>query len=183
MQLLFVKVWIPYIFTSFSNAPINLPDLPEFEYHISLHHSQTSLILIVLVVAFEYHISLHHSQTQTFREAADVLFEYHISLHHSQTASRTQNRESGLNTIYLYIILKLLQRTAIEPAVWIPYIFTSFSNDPCCGSGSTLVWIPYIFTSFSNAYAEYRSGNTVWIPYIFTSFSNLKFKNDMPSPA
>ena len=34
-------VWIPYIFTSFSNFRSPLVSSNKFEYHISLHHSQT----------------------------------------------------------------------------------------------------------------------------------------------
>ena len=33
-------------------------------------------------------------------------FEYHISLHHSQTTVEHIDKILGLNTIYLYIILK-----------------------------------------------------------------------------
>ncbi len=78
-----------------------------FEYHISLHHSQTLIFILTGSFSFEYHISLHHSQTVKHIDALEVLFEYHISLHHSQTRNRRNKLQSSLNTIYLYIILKL----------------------------------------------------------------------------
>ena len=61
--------------------------MQEFEYHISLHHSQTKMVLKENVVVFEYHISLHHSQTTSSRFTLSIMFEYHISLHHSQTSN------------------------------------------------------------------------------------------------
>ena len=79
-----------------------------FEYHISLHHSQTIAISKFMPLAFEYHISLHHSQTHDLNRNACVMFEYHISLHHSQTVPIVPKKSQRLNTIYLYIILKHL---------------------------------------------------------------------------
>ena len=39
--------------------------------------------------------------------------------------------------------------------VWIPYIFTSFSNPVSILTGVKFVWIPYIFTSFSNHWTSF----------------------------
>ena len=67
---------------------------------------------------------------------------------------RTLPSEVRLNTIRFYIILKPTGALLILAIVWIPYVFTSFSN--CVNhSGSTpVVWIPYVFTSFSNFQIE-----------------------------
>ena len=67
----------------------------RFEYHISLHHSQTAPACIQRHTAFEYHISLHHSQTRQCAIRLEDWFEYHISLHHSQTkvSNRTVKSE------------------------------------------------------------------------------------------
>ena len=99
-----------------------------------------------------------------------------------------------LNTIYLYIILKHINGVFLALGVWIPYIFTSFSNHNTDtslrsafeyhislhhsqtaypASAGKEVWIPYIFTSFSNTILMGMCRKIVWIPYIFTSFSNL----------
>ena len=59
----------------------------RFEYHISLHHSQTTVANSCIFSMFEYHISLHHSQTRHKQAVAFFVFEYHISLHHSQTSN------------------------------------------------------------------------------------------------
>ena len=77
-----------------------------------------------------------------------------------------------LGTIYLYIILKLHTHSFIPASIWIPYIFTSFSNNLSLLKTPAAVWIPYIFTSFSNDIRGRNEPFSVWIPYIFTSFSN-----------
>ena len=78
----------------------------KFEYHISLHHSQTDTTPNTTAKPFEYHISLHHSQTRHLQQMVTAKFEYHISLHHSQTLTNARAISFCLNTIYLYIILK-----------------------------------------------------------------------------
>ena len=100
----------------------------------------------------------------------------------------------SLSTIHFYIILKQSLLHRITWLVWVPYIFTSFSNITTVRTVACMVWVPYIFTSFSNPWNamiqimsfEYhtflhhsqtrtfrRSASPcVWVPYIFTSFSN-----------
>ena len=80
------SVWVPYIFTSFSNNRLFLWDPGEFEYHTFLHHSQT-------------HAVPDRNQSG---------FEYHTFLHHSQTRSKHERNAGGLSTIHFYIILKRL---------------------------------------------------------------------------
>ena len=36
-----------------------------------------------------------------------------------------------------------------------------------------IVWVPFIFTSFSNFFISVYDNCWVWVPYIFTSFSNI----------
>ena len=57
---------------------------------------------------FEYHTSLHHSQTMKRMKLHEKGFEYHTSLHHSQTTVGLLCPGFGLSTILLYIILKPL---------------------------------------------------------------------------
>ena len=145
-------VWVPYIFTSFSNAPTieNIQDL--FEYHTFLHHSQTD----IPVQADEDGLSTIHFYIILKRETVNM------------------HRASCLSTIHFYIILKRSGIIAVVDFVWVPYIFTSFSNcwrrDGKCHE----VWVPYIFTSFSNNNPVRINEAFVWVPYIFTSFSNSK---------
>ena len=126
--MIFTMVWVPYIFTSFSNLK---------------------------------------NATRNF-----LMFEYHTFLHHSQTITCAGRRWTSLSTIHFYIILKLLQHSTPCIAVWVPYIFTSFSNRNWEHHWATIVWVPYIFTSFSNERTIQYIGSPVWVPYIFTSFSN-----------
>ena len=78
-----------------------------FEYHISLHHSQTDYSVSGGRALFEYHISLHHSHDKCARHNR-ALFEYLYLYIIPQTGGRCSPAASvGLNTIYFYIILKL----------------------------------------------------------------------------
>ena len=77
---------------------------------------------------FEYHTYLHHSQTVVGYSGGMVGFEYHTYLHHSQTNWPNSHWPGCLNTIHIYIILKLVYWEDPPESVWIPYIFTSFSN-------------------------------------------------------
>ena len=167
-------VWVPYIFTSFSNAPTieNIQDL--FEYHTFLHHSQTVLCKYKLFLWFEYHTFLHHSQTDIPVQADEdglSTIHFYIIL---KRETVNMHRASCLSTIHFYIILKRSGIIAVVDFVWVPYIFTSFSNcwrrDGKCHE----VWVPYIFTSFSNNNPVRINEAFVWVPYIFTSFSNSK---------
>ena len=99
-------VWVPYIFTSFSNDNVAGELDAQFEYHTFLHHSQTSVAGFVFKIQFEYHTFLHHSQTGN--TLAPLLF--------------------SLSTIHFYIILKHDGYMSGDGRVWVPYIFTSFSN-------------------------------------------------------
>ena len=57
--------------------------------------------------------------------------------------------------------------------VWVPYVFTSFSNDLRTRHSGYTVWVPYVFTSFSNFRSDEPCPIWVWVPYVFTSFSNV----------
>ena len=56
------------------------------------------------------------------------LLEYHTFLHHSQTRNVRLTTLSCLSTIRFYIILKLFERIPNLHSAWVPYVFTSFSN-------------------------------------------------------
>ena len=78
------NVWIPYIFTSFSNQP-------------TLRFQQT---------LFESHTYLHHSQTHGHHDLQfDGLNPIHIYIILKQQRGRTWWRDR-LNPIHIYIILK-----------------------------------------------------------------------------
>ena len=74
-----------YLYIILKPFPFASNRTSSFEYHISLHHSQTRADMLLSVLLFEYHISLHHSQTELMPITLGTEFEYHISLHHSQT--------------------------------------------------------------------------------------------------
>ena len=57
------------------------------EYHTFLHHSQTSVKLIISSCWLEYHTFLHHSQTKKNNISCLSVLEYHTFLHHSQTSN------------------------------------------------------------------------------------------------
>ena len=82
-----------------------------FEYHTYLHHSQTHTFHISYPLKFEYHTYLHHSQTNVELEDDVKRFEYHTYLHHSQTDELKAVCKHSLNTIHIYIILKLGRST------------------------------------------------------------------------
>ena len=50
---------------------------------------------------------LHYSQTINQEKVYLEMFEYHTYLHHSQTENYGIIRGNSLNTIHIYIILKL----------------------------------------------------------------------------
>ena len=145
----------------------------KFEYHTFLHHSQTHYLAWKWLLPFEYHTFLHHSQTSFDWVPTIRKFEYHTFLHHSQTRSPFFPFRNCLSTIHFYIILKQPPETAEGTRVWVPYIFTSFSNSAVQQIAPVVVWVPYIFTSFSNQYVSSHTVPDVWVPYIFTSFSNM----------
>ena len=103
--------------------------LGSFEYHTFLHHSQTQAALFRSLAMFEYHTFLHHSQTMRDLAIECLQFEYHTFLHHSQTIASSFEIPASLSTIHFYIILKREASTRGTPEVWVPYIFTSFSNE------------------------------------------------------
>ena len=155
----------------------------KFEYHTFLHHSQTEVVNWILRKWFEYHTFLHHSQTLNKYMLMLDQFEYHTFLHHSQTCWIVGNSFSSLSTIHFYIILKhsrvFEQWYNSLSTIHFYIILKRCVNKKIAKS----VWVPYIFTSFSNRRKQRYTNGAVWVPYIFTSFSNLKFKNEMPSPA
>ena len=129
-QIWHTDVWVPYVFTSFSNSAVYpLCHLLQFEYHTFLHHSQTICFVIFFI--------------------------------------------ASLSTIRFYIILKHTRREKTTWTVWVPYVFTSFSNNMTIINDHFCVWVPYVFTSFSNYKLGIVPHDWVWVPYVFTSFSNL----------
>ena len=78
-----------------------------FEYNTYLHHSQTHNQKLMEITMFEYHTYLHHSQTMSWIVRITDVFEYHTYLHHSQTEEKWKFTTQCLNTIHIYIILKL----------------------------------------------------------------------------
>ena len=121
-------VWVPYIFTSFSNRWFKIPENFVFEYHTFLHHSQTFCIISDSLIGLS---TIH----------------FYIILKQPVPALLLWPR---LSTIHFYIILKPCLCIHSFPVVWGPYIFTSFSNSLYQMRMDRLVWVPYIFTSFSN---------------------------------
>ena len=128
-------------------------------------------------VLFEYHTFLHHSQTEIFTRSARFLFEYHTFLHHSQTDPGCPKAHKIVWVPYIFTSFSNMEVDG-QPMykVWVPYIFTSFSNAFCSHCSLLLVWVPYIFTSFSNRRQIGTLTAFVWVPYIFTSFSNYATK-------
>ena len=92
LLLIWILVWVPYIFTSFSNAILAVTARYSFEHHTFLHHSQTSSPFYITEKRFEYHTFLHHSQTVGSSDCTYAGFEYHTFLHHSQTVFVVQLR-------------------------------------------------------------------------------------------
>ena len=93
--------------------------------------------LIISNFSFEYHTFLHHSQTFALTGFIVDVFEYHTFLHHSQTKAHTHSLFYRLSTIHFYIILKQFIVPVILFRVWVPYIFTSFSNAVVCSASSS----------------------------------------------
>ena len=169
--------------------------LCQFEYHISLHHSQTShsfvhtcehlntiyLYIILKLMrrsqdsafVFKCHISLYHPQTvqvgSSTSASLNTIYPYIILKPRKQLPSQL----FSLNTIYLYIILKHTCTHRSQPrglnTIYL-YIILKRSNGGWADCG---VLIPYIFTSFSNGWRHHGVLFAVLIPYIFTSFSNI----------
>ena len=105
----------------------------SLEYHTFLHHSQTPLCKIFDTFKLEYHTFLHHSQTLRWAHRYSGGLEYHTFLHHSQTVFSGLKPYKGLSTIRFYIILKPSSVYPPSFVAWVPYVFTSFSNqtNPC----------------------------------------------------
>ena len=79
----------------------------------------------------------------------------------------------SLNTIRFYIILKLAVIFQEHVAVWILYVFTSFSNYQHKGV-TTWMFEYYTFLHHSQTTTSTNSPvSAVWILYVFTSFSNV----------
>ena len=173
-------------------------DTPLFEYHTFLHHSQTRILddsLQNSLNTIHFYIILKRQCWTHFLLLRLNTIHFYIIL---KLTCRLKTMTSGLNTIHFYIILKPPRIQGDCYSVWIPYIFTSFSNPvklqrnqlwrlntihfyiilkpTITGQITFFVWIPYIFTSFSNLSQTVDSGILVWIPYIFTSFSNCRSK-------
>ena len=57
----------------------------EFDHHMNLHYSQTTLPSGFCTLLFDHHMNLHYSQTKKSRKKSKSLFDHHMNLHYSQT--------------------------------------------------------------------------------------------------
>ena len=161
----------------------NLQSTCVFEYHTFLHHSQTGRTGHRHIRKFEYHTFLHHSQTQEMRHVVRNRFEYHTFLHHSQTITEQKLVIYRLSTIRFYIILKRTVRQLYCRQGLSTIRFYIILKRILCWEVEYIVWVPYVFTSFSNTANNIISILKVWVPYVFTSFSNLKVQKCSASSA
>ena len=123
----------------------------RFEYHTSLHHSQTSASekrLAICLSTILLYIIL--KPIMLWIPSALVWVPYFFT---------------SFSNYYLGTLRRFF--------VWVPYFFTSFSNLGMECTHSIRVWVPYFFTSFSNRSNRCGEENSVWVPYFFTSFSNI----------
>ena len=143
-------VWVPYIFTSFSNASRAVSELSDvWVPYIFTSFSNYAWPCNRVPSVWVPYIFTSFSNNRLFLWDPGE-FEYHTFLHHSQTRSKHERNAGGLSTIHFYIILKRLSGVQGFWKVWVPYIFTSFSNYFHSSMTNGYVWVPYIFTSFSN---------------------------------
>ena len=105
----YLSVLVPYIFTSFSNTS----GYCNCRICVSVPYVFTSF------------------SNRNIRSFHDCRFQYHTFLHHSQTYVSFHDLRLRFSTIYFYIILKHYPWHLVAIPVSVPYIFTSFSNQPC----------------------------------------------------